>query len=135
MHAPTTSRRLRLHPRSVALFHLDEFEAAKAAFEQAQQLDPSGSQYQRWVRKCQAELDGGCAMQQQPCLQAQSLNMDWADKQLWTNSWRDVIRTAAHDQIVQACSHLGPVVPLHLPTVLALVVSCMHSPSASPALA
>ena len=117
-----------LQPRSVALFHLDEFEAAKAAFEQAQQLDPSGSQYQRWVRKCQAELDGGCAVQQQPCLQA-SLSQHELGRQAATNNLRrEVIRTAAHDQVMQACSHLGPVMHLHLPTVLALAVrsTCMH---------
>ena len=42
----------------VALFHMEEFEAAKQALEEGQRLDPSNKQYKPWIRKCQAELDG-----------------------------------------------------------------------------
>lgn len=42
----------------MALFHLEEFEAAKAALEEGQRLDPSSKQFKPWIRKCQAELDG-----------------------------------------------------------------------------
>ncbi len=42
--------------RSVALFHMDEYEAAKAALEQGQRLDPDNKQYKTWLRKCEAEL-------------------------------------------------------------------------------
>ena len=38
---------------------MDEFEAAKQALEEGQRLDPSNKQYKPWIRKCQAELDGG----------------------------------------------------------------------------
>ena len=47
-----------LHMRSVALFHMDEFEAAKGALEEGARLDPANKQYKTWLRKCQAELDG-----------------------------------------------------------------------------
>ena len=43
---------------SMALFHLDEFEASKAALEEGQRIDPSSKQFKPWLRKCQAELDG-----------------------------------------------------------------------------
>ncbi|KAG1678263.1 hypothetical protein FOA52_013884 [Chlamydomonas sp. UWO 241] len=43
--------------RGIALFSLDEFEAAKAAFEDVQRLDPGNAQCKKWIRKCQAELD------------------------------------------------------------------------------
>jgi len=42
----------------MALFHLEEFEASKAALEEGQRLDPSSKQFKPWLRKCQAELDG-----------------------------------------------------------------------------
>lgn len=43
--------------RGVALFHLEEYESAKAAFEKAQTLDPKNSSVKTWIRKCTAELD------------------------------------------------------------------------------
>ena len=48
----------RVRACSMALFHLEEFEAAKAALEEGQRLDPSSKQFKPWIRKCQAELDG-----------------------------------------------------------------------------
>jgi suppressor of G2 allele of SKP1 len=39
------------------LFNLDEFESAKASFEEAIRLDPSSSQAKTWLRKCRAELN------------------------------------------------------------------------------
>ena len=47
-----------LYMYSVALFHMDEFEAAKGALEEGARLDPANKQYKTWLRKCQAELDG-----------------------------------------------------------------------------
>lgn len=42
----------------IACFNLDEFEAAKAAFEAGQALEPSKATYKTWIRKCNAELEG-----------------------------------------------------------------------------
>ena len=42
----------------VALFHLEEYETAKAAFETGQALDPNNSSFKTWIRKCAAEIDG-----------------------------------------------------------------------------
>ena len=42
----------------IALFSLDEFEAAKTAFEDVQRLDPNNAQCKKWIRKCEAELNG-----------------------------------------------------------------------------
>ena len=47
------------HLTRVALFNLDEFESAKASFEEASRLDPSHNQVKTWLRKCAAELDEG----------------------------------------------------------------------------
>ena len=44
----------------VALFHLEEYESAKAAFERGQALDPKNSTFKTWIRKCAAEIDGNC---------------------------------------------------------------------------
>jgi len=43
--------------KGIALFSLEEFEAAKAAFEKGFQLDSSNSQFKTWIRKCSAEID------------------------------------------------------------------------------
>ncbi|KAK9835531.1 hypothetical protein WJX74_002425 [Apatococcus lobatus] len=43
--------------RGIACFNLDEFEAAKAAFEAGQALEPSKTTYKTWIRKCNAELE------------------------------------------------------------------------------
>jgi hypothetical protein len=40
----------------MSLFALDEFEAAKLAFEKGAELDPSNSQFATWIRKCSAEI-------------------------------------------------------------------------------
>lgn len=42
----------------VALFHLEEYETAKAAFEAGQALDPNNSSFKTWIRKCAAEIEG-----------------------------------------------------------------------------
>lgn len=42
----------------VALFHLEEYETAKEAFEAGQALDPKNSSFKTWIRKCAAEIDG-----------------------------------------------------------------------------
>lgn len=42
----------------MALFKLEEYESAKAAFEKAQSLDSKNSSIKTWIRKCIAELDG-----------------------------------------------------------------------------
>ncbi|KAK9866350.1 hypothetical protein WJX84_000684 [Apatococcus fuscideae] len=43
--------------RGIACFNLDEFEAAKAAFEAGQALEPTKAIYKTWIRKCNAELE------------------------------------------------------------------------------
>ena len=48
----------------VALFHLEEYEAAKEAFEAGQALDPKNSFFKTWIRKCVAEIDGRHSPQQ-----------------------------------------------------------------------
>jgi len=42
--------------KGMALFSLDEFEAAKQAFEKGQSLDSSNTSFKTWIRKCDAEL-------------------------------------------------------------------------------
>lgn len=42
----------------VALFNLEEYESAKAAFEAGQALDNKNSSFKTWIRKCAAEMDG-----------------------------------------------------------------------------
>eukprot|EP00967_Tisochrysis_lutea_P019660 scaffold22360_cov17-Tisochrysis_lutea.AAC.3 len=42
----------------IASFHLEEYEAAKEAFDAGASLAPDNSQFQTWARKCQAELEG-----------------------------------------------------------------------------
>ena len=42
----------------VALFHLEEYETAKEAFEAGLALDPKNSSFKTWIRKCAAEIDG-----------------------------------------------------------------------------
>ncbi len=49
--------------RSIACFNLDEYEAAKAAFEAGQALELSKTTYKTWIRKCNAELEGEDLMQ------------------------------------------------------------------------
>ena len=48
----------RLCPCRVASFELEEFEAAKAAFEETARLDPKHRQAATWVQKCDAALEG-----------------------------------------------------------------------------
>lgn len=45
-----------MHTVSIALFNLDEYESAKASFDEASRLDPSHNQAKTWTRKCLAEL-------------------------------------------------------------------------------
>ena len=42
----------------VASFELEEFEAAKTAFEEAKRLDPKNKQAAAWLSKCDAALEG-----------------------------------------------------------------------------
>ncbi len=42
----------------VALFNMEEYEAAKEAFEAGCQLSPDNT-FKTWIRKCDAELEGG----------------------------------------------------------------------------
>jgi suppressor of G2 allele of SKP1 len=44
----------------VALFHLDEFETALEAFQKGRELRPTLAAFDTWIRKCRAEIDGGC---------------------------------------------------------------------------
>ena len=44
---------------SVALFHMEEYEAAKEAFEAGQSISIE-STFKTWIRKCDAELEGEC---------------------------------------------------------------------------
>lgn len=55
--AVVTRRHTHARARRIALFSLDEFEAAQAAFEDVQRLDPGNAPCKKWIRKCQAELD------------------------------------------------------------------------------
>lgn len=50
----------------VALFSLEEYESAKAAFEKGQFIDPNNSSLKTWIRKCAAELDGKIECQNLP---------------------------------------------------------------------
>jgi suppressor of G2 allele of SKP1 len=43
--------------KGMACFALDEYEAAKAAFEKGYQLEPTNSNFKTWIRKCNAELE------------------------------------------------------------------------------
>jgi hypothetical protein len=43
--------------RREALFKLEEYESAKACFQQGAQRSPSTSQFATWLRKCDAELE------------------------------------------------------------------------------
>lgn len=43
---------------SIACFHLEEYEAAKQAFDAGAKLTPDQTQFKTWIRKCQAEIDG-----------------------------------------------------------------------------
>lgn len=53
--------RCALHPQhSIASFHLEEYEAAKEAFDAGAVLAPGDKQFKTWAAKCQAELDGAC---------------------------------------------------------------------------
>lgn len=45
------------HRKGVALFNLEEYESAKAAFEAGQALDNKNSTFKTWIRKCAAEMD------------------------------------------------------------------------------
>lgn len=56
----------------VALFNLEEYESAKAAFEAGQALDTKNSTFKTWIRKCAAELDGAHSL-----LPAQAPSHDW----------------------------------------------------------
>jgi len=57
---------LKLDPRNArallrkgtSCFELDEFEAAKEAFQAGLALEPANSSFQTWIRKCDAELSG-----------------------------------------------------------------------------
>jgi len=54
--------------KGMALFSLEEYEAAKQAFEKGQTLDSSKSDFKTWIRKCEAELhvDGKATTVQVP---------------------------------------------------------------------
>ncbi|KAF5831066.1 HSP20-like chaperone [Dunaliella salina] len=55
--------------KGIASFHLEEYEAAKEAFDAGASLAPDNSQFQTWARKCQAELeDERAAAQPAPSL-------------------------------------------------------------------
>lgn len=47
-----------LSANSIACFHLEEYEAAKQAFEAGASQAPSMTQFKTWIRKCQAEIEG-----------------------------------------------------------------------------
>jgi suppressor of G2 allele of SKP1 len=42
----------------IACFRLEEFEAAKEAFDAGAKIAPENPQFKTWARKCQAELAG-----------------------------------------------------------------------------
>lgn len=66
---PNTGRH---HQRKgVALFHLEEYETAKEAFEAGLALDPKNSSFKTWIRKCAAEIDDE-ANESQPASQQPS---------------------------------------------------------------
>lgn len=44
--------------RSVALFHLEEYESALEAFQHGQQLAPGMAALSTWTRKCQTAIEG-----------------------------------------------------------------------------
>lgn len=52
--------------RSLACFHMDEFETAKVAFSKAVDAAGEGAKqlpvYRKWIRKCDAELDSACGV-------------------------------------------------------------------------
>ena len=43
---------------SVACFHLEEYEAALASFKAGASRDPSNTNFNKWIRKCEAKLAG-----------------------------------------------------------------------------
>jgi len=43
--------------KGIALFSLEEFEAALAAFKEGQKLDSENSTFKTWIRKCNVELE------------------------------------------------------------------------------
>eukprot|EP00698_Gefionella_okellyi_P026349 TRINITY_DN9_c0_g1_i1.p2 TRINITY_DN9_c0_g1~~TRINITY_DN9_c0_g1_i1.p2 ORF type:complete len:332 (-),score=105.41 TRINITY_DN9_c0_g1_i1:1464-2459(-) len=42
--------------KGMAAFELEEYETAKSAFEQGQQLAPTNGRFKTWLRKCEAEM-------------------------------------------------------------------------------
>jgi len=42
--------------KGMALFSLEEYEAAKQAFEKGQSLEAANTAFKTWIRKCEAEL-------------------------------------------------------------------------------
>ena len=44
---------------SEAQFHLEEYEAAKASFEEAAAADSGSAAVKKWLSKCDAQLEGG----------------------------------------------------------------------------
>eukprot|EP01027_Heterolobosea_sp_BB2_P006394 GEZU01009674.1.p1 GENE.GEZU01009674.1~~GEZU01009674.1.p1 ORF type:complete len:382 (-),score=124.08 GEZU01009674.1:58-1182(-) len=60
-----TNAALKLEPNNataylrqgIAYFELEEYESAKSALEKGQRINPSDSQFQKWLRKCNAELE------------------------------------------------------------------------------
>lgn len=63
------------HRKGVALFHLEEYETAKAAFEAGQALDPNNSSFKTWIRKCAAEIEDEASEVQQAASQPPSKPM------------------------------------------------------------
>jgi len=49
--------------RSIASFHMEEYEAAKEAFDAGALLEPGNQLFKTWTRKCQAELEGEAHVQ------------------------------------------------------------------------
>jgi cytochrome c-type biogenesis protein CcmH/NrfG len=58
----------------VASFELEEFEAAKAAFEEAARLDPKHKQAATWIAKCDAALEGACDQHDTLCSASRSMS-------------------------------------------------------------
>lgn len=51
----------------MACFSLEEFQTAKATFEEGLKLDPNNSQYKTWIRKCDVELAGDASFRGLDC--------------------------------------------------------------------
>ena len=49
-------------PRSLAYFHLDEFESALDAFESARALEPAKRIHAQWADMCRVQLGGAVAV-------------------------------------------------------------------------